>query len=61
MEAIKISDKVAPIARSPLDAARGRRRHHSSCRTPQEFQEELCDRLIEYLRTQPNKITSQSK
>ncbi len=42
-----MSGRVAPIAKSPLDAARGRRRSPGMVRITEE---ELADRLAEYLR-----------
>lgn len=61
MEAIKIQDRVAPIARSPLDSARGRRRCYGTYR-----HEDANDRLYEFIRImqiqeQKKQIIQQSK
>ena len=47
MDGICMSGRVAPIAKSPLDAARGRRKSPGLVRITEE---ELADRLVEYLR-----------
>jgi hypothetical protein len=49
MESISLFGRVAPIAKSPLDAARGRRRSPGMVHLNQE---ELADRLAELLREQ---------
>ncbi len=46
MESIKVHDRVAPIAKSPLDSARGRRRCYGSYR-----HEDVTDKLYEFVRT----------
>ncbi len=47
MESISISGRVAPIAKSPLDSARGRRRN---CGMVRINEEDIKERLYEIIR-----------
>ncbi len=47
MESISVHDRVAPVAKSPLDSARGRRRSPGMVHISAE---DISDRMNEYLR-----------
>ncbi len=53
MESISVHDRVAPVAKSPLDSARGRRRSPGMIRISPE---DISDRMNEYLREMQTKL-----